>query len=113
MRRRPLAAVGDLVIEIVVRRFGQLAGPIEFSFGLVPFSQRAIDAREAPVNIDLIGSERRRGLQLAQGIVITAGVGVNDAEIEVTEPQAGVELDRFGKQRTRVVGLVQLEVGVA
>ncbi len=66
-----------------------------------------------PVHIDVVIFQFGRSLKLAQRFVVAAGIRVDDAEVEAGQPQRGTQFDRFLQQRTCVLRLVQLQIGIS
>ena len=105
-------AVGDFFEEVVVCGFGELAGLVEFRFSFIDLAHRAVHAAQAPVDIDVIWSELLRCEQFPQGIVVAAGIVVDNAEVEVNEGDGCVLLLDFFEKGQGVIELVELQIGV-
>ena len=47
------------------------------------------------MHIDIVGNQLFSGEEFSKSIIVAAVVGGEDAEIEVSEAERGIDLDRF------------------
>ena len=77
---------GDLLEEIFVGGFVEIAGLVELRFCFFLAAHGAIELGEAPVHVHFVRLEASGRFEFAERLCISAGIRVDDAEVEVSEP---------------------------
>jgi hypothetical protein len=90
----------------------QAAGLLELDVCLFIPSHGFVEPSQPPVDVYAVGTKLGGHLQFPPSVIVVAGIGIEDAQIKMTQFHSGGSPDGLLNQRAGGLGMVHLPISV-